>query len=287
MKGTTLILSLLFLVGCSPDRPPETGKTTVFVSIRPQAGILKALAGENVEIKTLVGEGQSPHSYEPTARQLAALGEADILFTIGVPFEQALLKKIRPLYPNLNISATDSGIEKRSMGHEHHHEGECTHDHGQKDPHVWLSTRNVAIIASAMYETLEPMGLADPEKYDALIQTLDTLNTETEKKLAPYKGRYFYVFHPAFGYFAEQYGLEQKAIELDGKAPSPRQLTDLIENAKIDGVKVIFVQKQFPVESARAVTDAIGGHVVQLDPLDEDVVANLHQIADAIEASYK
>ena len=285
MKGTILILTALFLASCSP-REPETGKPLAFVSIPPQAGLLKALVGDSMDVRTLVGEGQSPHAYEPTARQLAALGRADVLFTVGVPFEKTLLKKIGPLYPELPIVGTDAAVAKRAMPHAHH-EGHCTHGEGEKDPHIWLSPANAMAMATAMFQTLEKTGAADPEKYHALIQRLEQLEAGIAELLAPFKESRFYVFHPSFGYFADTYGLVQVPIELDGKSPSPRQLSDLIEQAQVDGVKVIFVQKQFPADSANVVANAIGGAVVQLDPLAEDIVANLQQIADAIATSYK
>ncbi len=287
MKGPILVLStLLLLAGCAPQQESANDQPTVFVSIRPQAGILKALVRDDVEVRTLVGEGQSPHAYEPTARQLAALGGADVLFTVGVPFEQALLKKIRPLYPDLPIVAADARIVKRAVADGH----VCTdhaHDHGAPDPHVWLSPEPARIIAENMFAYLQDQGLADAQKYEAYIASLEELQHELETRLAPYKAQRFYVFHPSFGYFADAYGLVQVAIELDGKSPSPRQLADLIEMAQVDGVKVIFVQKQFPVESATAVANAIGGEVVQLDPLAEDVAANLRRIAEAIASSYE
>jgi zinc transport system substrate-binding protein len=279
MKRFLLLLAVAFLCGCS-DQQKRTGKPLVFVSIPPQAGLLRALVGDEVEVRTLVGEGQSPHSYEPTARQLAALGEAEMLFTIGVPFEKALLNKIRPLYPDLPIIGTDENIEKRAMPHVHHGE-HCTHDHGEPDPHIWLNARNAAKIAESMFNELGG-GSADRTAFDQLLNRLKMLEEESILRLAPFKGSRFYVFHPSFGYFADAYGLKQIAIELDGKSPSPRQLADLIEQAKADSVKVIFVQKQFPVDSANAVAEAIDGTVVQLDPLAEDVVANLKQITDSI-----
>jgi zinc transport system substrate-binding protein len=286
MKGTLLFISVILLFGCAPEQKPKSsGRPLIFVSIPPQAGLLKEIVGDRVEIRTLVGEGQSPHSYEPSARQLTALGEADVLFTIGVPFEKALLKKIRPLYPDLPIIETDDQIVKRAMPHAHHGE-HCTHDHGEKDPHVWLNAGNAALLASRMFDVLEQ---TDPENqsyylenYKKLLKVLEQLHEDTAEQLAPYKGSRFYVFHPSFGYFADQYGLEQIPIELDGKSPSPRQLADLIDRAQADGVKVIFVQKQFPADSANAVANAIGGWVEKLDPLAEDVVANLKQIADSI-----
>ena len=120
------------------------------------------------------------------------------------------------------------------------------------------------------------------DELEAKFAELTGLDTEIREKLLPFKGSRFCVFHPSFGYFAEAYGLTQIPVELDGKSPSPRQLVALIEQAKGDGVKVVFVQKQFPAESARAIADAIGGTVAQLDPLAEDSVANLRLITESI-----
>lgn len=286
MKTSIPILIALLFFGCSERREPGgSGKPVVFVSIQPQAGLAKAIAGDLIEIHTLVGEGQSPHAYEPTARQLARLGEADALLTIGMPFEKHLLKKIIPLYPDLPIVGTEAGIELRAMPHEHHGE-HCTADHGIMDPHVWLSPLNAKSIAHAIFQTLEKTDPANAktylENYRRLSTELTSLDTEIRENLLPFKGSRFYVFHPSFGYFADAYGLEQIPVELDGKAPSPRQLVALIEQAKADGVKVVFVQKQFPTGSAKAIADAIGGTVAQLDPLAEDSVANLRLIAESI-----
>jgi zinc transport system substrate-binding protein len=100
--------------------------------------------------------------------------------------------------------------------------------------------------------------------------------------MIPCNGSRFYVFHPSFGYFASAYGLEQVPVEIDGKSPSPQQLAALITQARSENVKVIFVQKQFPLKSAKAVANAIDGDVVQLNPLAEDVIANLREIAETL-----
>lgn len=287
MKGAIYILAALFLFGCAEKQDStDAGKLSVFVSIQPQAGLAKAIAGDLADVHTLVGEGQSPHAYEPTARQLATLGDADALLTIGVPFETHLLKKIAPIYPDLPIIGTDAGIELRTMPHDHDGE-QCSHDHGETDPHIWLSPANAIGIAANISKAMETADPGNREVYRANFETLAEelrqLNAEITDQLAPFQGSRFYVFHPSFGYFADTYGLEQIPIELDGKAPSPRQLVALIEQAGIDGVNVVFVQKQFPADSATAIAEAIGGSVVQLDPLAEDVVANLRLIAESVE----
>ena len=87
------------------------------------------------------------------------------------------------------------------------------------------------------------------------------------------------VFHPSWGYFAHTYGLEQVAIEIEGKAPKPAQLKELIERARKDGIKFVFVQPQFSARSAKLIAGEIGGQVVYVDPLAEDWVGNLQTVA--------
>ena len=99
------------------------------------------------------------------------------------------------------------------------------------------------------------------------------------------KGRDLFVFHPAYGYFARQYGLTQVAVETGGRQPSARHLAELIDRARARDVRVIFVQPQFARHSARAVADAIGGAVVPLDPLAEDYLGNLEQMASTVESA--
>ncbi len=285
MKGTILILAALFLFGCS-DRAPSTvaKKPVIFTSILPQVGLIKRIAGDQFSIIPLVGEGQSPHSYEPTARQLAELSRAEALLTIGIPFETHLLKKIQPLYPELPIIKTQHGVQLRNMTQDH---GEhCTHNHGTKDPHLWLAPLNAKIMVENSTRALIALDPENAPQYqenaDAVIQELVALDAEIRAIMSPFNGMRFYVFHPSFGYFAAAYGLEQIPIELYGKSPTPRQLAELIEQAKRDQVQVIFVSKQFPIDSAQAIAHALGGRVIPIDPLAEDLIANLRKISESI-----
>ena len=111
---------------------------------------------------------------------------------------------------------------------------------------------------------------------------LARVDAELAAALAPLKGRAFYVFHPCLGYFARDYGLTQRSVETGGKSPGARHLKQLIARARADGVKVIFVQPQFPQDAARTVAEKIGGAVVPLDPLARDIIANLRRTAAAL-----
>ena len=141
-------------------------------------------------------------------------------------------------------------------------------------------------------EMAEAMMAVDPENraiYERnlarIITELSQLHLFLQKELAPHRGATFYVFHPAFGYFAKEYNLKQQAVEIAGKSPSPRQLSTLITKARKDKIKIIFVQQQFDSKSAQTVAQAIDGVVEPLDDLSEDVIGNLKIMAAKIKAA--
>ncbi|AHC13812.1 Zinc ABC transporter, periplasmic-binding protein ZnuA [Salinispira pacifica] len=158
-----------------------------------------------------------------------------------------------------------------------------------QDPHVWLSPRLVKIQAQNIFSALVELDPAGEETYsdgyDTLIRQLDEVDGELSDVLEPFQGNKFFVFHPAFGYFGDDYGLTQIAIETGGKEPAPAVLEEIIAHATEEGVKIIFVQPEFSQNSAEAIADAIDGTVVSLSPLNPDYVNNLRHIAGEIRSS--
>lgn len=265
-----------------------SAKVPVFVSIVPQKYFVKKIGGDLVDISIMVQPGASPATYEPKPKQMVALSIAKIYFAIGVPFEKAWLKKISAANPKMLVVHTEAGIEKRPMKAHHHPEGEEHHEgedhHGIKDPHVWLSTPLVKILARNILQGLlevDPVHSSDYEaNYKKFIVELDDLDAEIRGIFAGKgNGMEFMVFHPAWGYFADVYGLHQVPIEIEGKDPKPAQLKHLIEHAKEHGIKVIFVQPQFSIQSAETIANAIGGEVVFANPLALDWANNIRKQA--------
>jgi zinc transport system substrate-binding protein len=287
---------------------------TAFCSIPPQSYIIERIGGDYVSIRVMVGPGQSPHTFEPTPKQMAHLAGADVYFGIGLPFESRILRDIEGFNERLIVVDTSSGVPKRQVegahrrrgGHgereehgerdgrgefdEHGDHGEDAgheHDAGLPDPHVWLNPRNASAIARSTCDAL--MGLA-PESADAfdanlatLLGDLEELDAELSETLRPLAGESVYVFHPAFGYFTDAYGLRQVPVELGGMEPSARELVELTRQAVEDGVRVIFVQPQFSSKSAAAIAAEIGGAVVPIDPLSADYLENLRALAGEIQ----
>ena len=258
----------------------------VLVSILPQKWLVEQIGGGKIDVRVLLAKGQEPHGMEPTPEQVSALFRSRLYFAIGLEFERGLLAKVEQAKSNVQIVDTVAGIKKIPMTD--HHDGH-DHEHGGLDPHVWLDTQNLqemaAVMAAAIAEA-DPANSADYQKnLQVLSNKLITLHGEISRKLAPFKGQSFFVFHPAFGYFAHAYGLRQEAVEIEGKSPAPRKLYALIAEAKRDKVKVIFVQPQFDRKNAETIAQAIGGKVAALDPLAENVPDNLRFMAEQISSA--
>ena len=284
----TLALVTGFCSFLNAERPAGDRAIRAFASILPQAYFVQRVGGDRVEVDVLVQPGQSPSTYSPTAKQMAKLTKSQVLFCIGVPFEKALLGKIGDTMKELLIVDTAASLrtlegeshddeeEDDGDGHEHHH-------HGETDPHTWLSPplvqQQAKVICDAMVR-LDPEGKAVYEtNLKAFTNDLEDLHQRITKALAPVKGRELFVFHPAYGYFANTYGLRQVAVETGGKEPSARQLVQLIRKARKQGAKVLFVQPQFSRKSAETIAKSIRGAVVPLDPLARDYIGNLEEMA--------
>jgi zinc transport system substrate-binding protein len=295
MKHFGYIIGLtFFLCGITPGAPVQGAEgLPVFVSILPQQYFVKRVGGDFVDVSVMVLPGASPAAYEPKPRQLTALSRTKVYFAIGVPFENVWLKKIAASNPQMRIVHTEKNIQKRSLAFHVHdtadsrgekrHEGEQEPD-GTKDPHIWLSPPLVMVQARTILMALLELDPTHRTVYEANYKAfmMELLKIDAEIRnifWGESRGAAFMVFHPSWGYFAEAYGLKQIPIEWEGKEPKPAQIKALIEIAREEDVKVIFVQPQFSTKRAEIIAKAIGGRLVFADPLAEDWGNNLREQA--------
>ena len=267
----------------------------VAVSILPQEYFVKKIGGDFVSVTVLVPPGASPENYELKPRQMTVLSECRIYFAIGVPFEAAWLPKISSGNQQMTIVRTDEGIRKIAMTAHHHHEGDGSHDEessdGSLDPHIWLSPPLVKIQANHILKALQQ---ADPihsnvyeVNFNRFSEEIDRLDADLRTFFTGFESTRFMVFHPAWGYFASEYGLEQIPIESEGKDPKPAQLMSLINEARAQDIKVVFAQPQFSTRSAETIAKAIGGEVIPSDDLAPDWEENLRRQAVKIKSALK
>lgn len=255
-------------------------KIQVAVSVPPQAYLVERIGGDRVEVQVMIPPGTSPALYEPSPRQLVALSRARLYVKVGHPhflFEETHLEGVLKRLPSVVV------IEMVGDG-ENHPGAEI-----EEDPHVWLSP---AAMKKTAVEIAEALAEIDPEhaaefrqRQQRLEEEIDRTDAGIRSLLEPLEGRTFVVYHPAWGHFAREYGLEQQAIEQEGKEPSPARLVQLIELARQRDVRVIFVQEGFSEQGARVIANEIGAEVRALDPLALDWSENLMQVARTLWAA--
>ena len=296
---TVLLFAILLWTNLSGNASFAGEPIPVFVSIPPQKYFVEKIGGSLVHVSVMVPPGANPHIYEPRPSQMTALSKSRIYFAIGVTFETVWLPKFAKLNPQMRIVHTDKGIDKMAMPAHHHGQekavavqGRAKQAHGEVtpgtlDPHVWVSPPEVKIIARNILEALIEMDPSNTRTYqsneEAFLKEIDRLHKDLTEIFKDKKGLKFMVYHPAWGYFARTYGLEQVPVEIEGKEPKPEQLKGLITRSKKDGIKIIFVQPQFSTKSAETLAKAIGGEVIFADNLREDWEKNLRVQAEKFE----
>ncbi len=258
------------------DSSSVTIKT--FVSIIPQAYFVERVGGRYVDVEVLVGPGQSPATFEPTSRQMARMSKSAVYFSIGVPFEKVFIPKIKDAFKGLHIVNTSAGVNLRYLS--------LAGGLQVPDPHIWLDPKRVKILARAICSELSRIDPIHSNEFEQNLNyfehDLEILDQNIAGILKPFMGGKIFVFHPAFGYFAHSYGLEQVAVEVEGKEPSARQLSSLINKAKTEQVSIIFVQPQYSKKNAETIAQAIGGVVVPINPLPQDYLSELEEMANRI-----
>lgn len=293
MKSIRYLLVVFVLLTLSLFHGPACASDThqplrVFVSILPTEYFVQRIGGNRVQVDTLVQPGHSPATYAPTTQQMARLASSQIYFRIGVPFENGLLPKLVRTLPDLSVVVLQEGIELHPLD-EHDDHGDHAHNEGDIDPHTWLDPMLALRQAQIIHDTFIKADPSGKNQYSAnfrkLAAELKDLDQYLRQILAPFHGSTVYVFHPAYGYFCQAYNLHQKAITPGGKEPGAKYIVDLIEQARADKVRVLFVQPQFSDKAARTIAHAIDGSVVALDPLAYDYINNLRYMARQISQS--
>ena len=294
-----LFLGVVAIAGCNSTSTNKENEKVVSdtlditVSINPQKYFVKKIGGDRISVNVMVPPGAEPHTYEPKPRQLQELSEAEAYITIGVPFEQPWMNRIKSANRDLKIIDSGKGIERIKMVAEHHHDHH--HDSKEKeekeekigvDPHIWLAPNLVKIQAKNIYDGLIKLDSANQAEYqknlDKFLAELEQIDREIEQNLAGITNRKFIVFHPAWGYFAKEYNLQQIPIEVEGTEPSAAELKELIELAKEKNIKVIFVEPQFSKKSAETIAREIGAEVVEIDPLNSNWSKNLKMVSQIL-----
>lgn len=276
-KITTLLICALLIVGCGTKNVDS--KKTIYVTITPMHALIEEITQGDFNVEVIVPKGASPETFEPTPKQVTAFSDAEFIFSTGlIDFEQSLVKRISGSAELVNLS---EGIELIAGSCSH---GNHQHKHGV-DPHIWTSPRALRTMVTHAHDAIiahYPDSVKYTEATERLLERIAALDNYCAARIEAAGVGAIMIYHPAYTYYARDYDIEQIAIEHDGKEPSLRQTTALIERAKEHGIRTILRQPQYSEDKVRAIASDAGAEIITTDPLSEDIIGEIERVTDII-----
>lgn len=277
---TATIIAVSFIYSASISKlDTNNDKIGVIVSIPPQAEFVEKIGGDKVKVTIMVPPGANPHTYEPLPDQLNDVSQAELYAEVGsgIEFENVWMDKISSTNKKMVILNCSEGI---NFIPNTENDGD-----NEYDTHVWVSPQNAKIMVENIYQGLIQVDPANRDYYkankDKYLKELEKADESIKKSLSGHKNNKIMVYHPAWGYFCRDYGLIQIAIEKNGKEPTPQGIASLINQAKKEKIKIIFISPQYSRKNADAIASEIGGQVITVDDLDKNYIENLNKVADS------
>lgn len=272
----SLLIVLILLSGCSQGTEEVIGeqieqkKPILVATIFPLADLAREIGGDEVAVISLLPPGASPHTFEPTPREMRVVSQAQVLVSVGAGLDLWGQKLMRTTGVDLRELVVTETLDLLPL---------IGHEHGDGDPHVWLDpylvkeeiAPKIAETMAAQWPELAPIFQKNLMDFQAELAELDL---ELEAFSSSFRENKFISFHATWGYLAQRYGLWEIAsvLEYPGQEPSAQWLKDLTDLAKTEGVKIIFIEPQFNPRPAEILADELGGQVFILDPLGGEAV---------------
>jgi zinc transport system substrate-binding protein len=289
LKKTRLIIVILILVfivsmltyfaNQQSNTTNNSGKIGVAVSVGPEVEFVNAVGGDKVDVTLMVPSGADPHTYEPLPRQLKAISSDKMYAEVGTPieFEVNYMDKIKSINPNMLIVNCSQGIDLIPNTAEN--------ESDESDPHVWTDPKNAKVMVENIYQGLVQVDPTDKEYFqknrDHYMQQLDELDKNTTETFKGKQNTSILIYHPAFGYYCKDYNLTQVAVELNDEEPSPQRIAYLIDIARNDNIKTMFIEPQYNIQQMQSIASQVNAKVLTVNDLDENYLQNMKNVAEA------
>ncbi|MGO1819451.1 MAG: metal ABC transporter solute-binding protein, Zn/Mn family [Senegalia sp. (in: firmicutes)] len=285
-----MLIVLLALTGCSDgELADDDGKITVAAGVPPIKGFIDAITQGDMEVVTMIPPGNSPTNYQPSPKELQKFSDAKVYFAMGVPAENSnIIPKAKDLNENIEIVNLAKGVSEvypmRNFSEDEDHSHEEDEDHEGEDPHIWLSPKRVIEMIDIIRDKLIEISPENEETYKENAENykdeLSTIDDSIKETLKGVKNQSFIIYHPSFGYFADDYGLNMIAIEESGKEASAKRITEVIDFAKDNNIKFVFYQGEFSSTQAETIAKEIDGEAIKVNPLSEEYIENMKNISE-------
>jgi zinc transport system substrate-binding protein len=283
MRKNFWFLILVSILSCGRNGI-NTSERVITVSIAPFKYFVDSISGGDFKVNIMVPPGADPHTYEPFPDQIIQLRQSIAYISNGyLGFEMNWLDRFYEINNTMKRLSLGDKIDPLGTGHNHaggHVEA--------ADPHYWVSPKSALIIASSVKDFLCGLNPLQKDKYEtnykALVLKIQEVDNRAEKIFAGIPNKSFMIYHPNLAYLARDYGLHEIPVEYEGKEPPPSRIRELIDLARKDKLKIVFVQREYDSKNAKAIAGEIGAGIKIIDPLSEnwmkeinDIIASIHQ----------
>lgn len=290
MRYTLFAITLLVLMGCKPSNTDK--RPIITVSIEPLRFFTDAIVGDKYKVVTLVPQGNNPETYEPTAQQMVDLTQSRLYVKVGwIGFERTRLPQIIQNAPHTTLVDSSDGVEMVESGVHHVHTHDQMPHHAAEnditaDPHIWLSCKNAKVMAQNIYKAVVKDMPKDSvffkQRLDKLIAQIEQTDKRIRQEWSKGKQESFLIYHPILTYFAKEYGLQQIALEQEGREPSVAQLQKMLMGAQQKQVKTLLVFKAYNTKSVQMVATTLQIEPTTIDPLAYNWCNEMVVIAQAL-----
>lgn len=297
IKNISIVLCLFLafvLAGCTSNNTQDEveeneSKIKVSSTIFPIHSLVSEVGGDKVDTVLILPPGSSPHTYEATPSQIKDVQDTDIFFRVGGEVDE-WIASVANTVSDPNIISLNDNLELMPFGlqgdhvdeedeygdeeeHDNHEAEMEDHEHGELDPHTWLDPQMAIQMIQKIAEELGKIDDSNAEYYqenaDSLMDNLNKKDQEWKDSLAGLDNTNIIVFHDAWGYFADHFGIDIVASfePFPGKTPTPQYIAELEEEIEENNVKTIFVEPQLSQEAVNTLANDLNIEVKVLDPL--------------------
>ena len=274
-KAILIIFTLIFSTNAISSE--------IVASIKPLHSLVSSVTQGSDSVSLLIKGSMSPHNFALKPSHAKLLNNAKIVFYIDNQFESALKKTVIGLptrvrvvkvssTKQLKLLPTRAGDNWEEDGHDHHH-----HDHGSNDLHFWLEPNNAIQIVKGIVRELSIVYPDNINLYKKnarkIIKEIKTVDLSIKSILEPVKNKPFIVFHDAYQYFENKYGLNAVgSILLDPEIPpSPKRIIQIRAKIKTTNPTCVFKEPQFRAKIVNTVIEDTNLKVGILDPVGADL----------------